>query len=50
MEGYLRGLNPLARVHRTRYCNVPLQYVLDVDLPDAGVGHMTHEVSGWVGG
>jgi G3E family GTPase len=49
VEQRIRALNPLAQLHRTRYCNVPLQFVLDVDLPtDGGVGAaaaaMTHEV------
>ncbi len=43
VEQHLRTLNPLAHVHRTRYAEVPLPCVLDVALPDVGVGHMTHE-------
>eukprot|EP00624_Nannochloropsis_granulata_P001873 evm.model.NODE_19096_length_41527_cov_31.861897.12 len=43
VEACLRSLNPLARIHRTRYAEVPLPCVLDVELPDVGIGQMTHE-------
>jgi G3E family GTPase len=43
VESHLRALNPLARIHRTRYTEVPLPCVLDVELPDVGMGQMTHE-------
>jgi len=43
VEAHLRAFNPLARVHRTRYAEVPLPCVLDVELPDLGMGQMTHE-------
>ena len=44
VEIFLSEMNPLARIHRTSYANVPLVYVLDVELPDVGPAHMTHEV------
>lgn len=43
VEAHLRALNPLARIHRTRYAEVPLPCVVDVELPDLGMGQMTHE-------
>lgn len=43
VEACLQTLNPLARIHRTRYAEVPLPCVLDVELPDVGIGQMTHE-------
>ncbi len=51
VEQRIRALNPLAQLHRTRYCDVPLQCVLDVDLPTDGgaegaAAAMTHEVHG----
>lgn len=49
VEQRIRALNPLAQLLRTRYCDVPLQCVLDVELPtEGGAGAsaaMTHEVS-----
>lgn len=45
LEAFLRKLNPLARIHRTRFADLPLPCVLDVELPDLGAGSMTHEES-----
>jgi hypothetical protein len=40
------GVNPSARVYRTSFGDVPLQWVLDVDLPpaDPHAAALTHEV------